>query len=366
MRDALAERLLAGVMDWSPGDVARERQRLQAMAAYKYDEYQQFAPGRRFVESLALWLSQFSRGAERRAAYEFVLTRLVYYSAAEMNHFVSLAYPDHIRPILLNRTAHDANIPGWQVAKLAQSKEFRCHRRRTLFLGLSDGARIDFFRRSNPELSHEQVRQTYEIPEDRAADLLSKLADDLHELGEPRKTVGDQRFSTVVLLDDFSGSGTSYLRWEGEHPSGKVGKFHQSLITKRSALSQVTELEHIHIILVLYLATDQAIAYLQESLNKLWSPVGIGFDLVVVSSIPKMVKVRAERDAEFEKLIDKYYDPSIEDEHSEKGGTDLKHGFAGCSLPVVLNHNTPNNSVSLLWAHTDRVRPLFPRISRHK
>lgn len=366
MRDALAERLLADVMDWSPEDVARERQRLQAMADYKYDEYQQFAPGMRFVESLALWLSQFLPGVERRIAYEFVKTRLVYYSAAEMNHFVSLAYPDLIRPILLARAATDANIPEWRVTRVAQSMEFKRHRRRTLFLGLSDGARIDFFRRSNPELGHEQVRQTYEIPEDRGADLLDKLGNDLRKLGEPLKAVRDQQFRTIVLLDDFSASGRSYIRWDGKQPLGKVGKFHQSLVTEGSALSQVTELERVHIIVVLYLATDQAIAYLRSNLNELWSPVGIGFDLVVVSPLPEAVTVRAERDAEFETLLDKYYDSSIEDEHSTKGGTDLKHGFAGCSLPVVLSHNTPNNSVSLLWAHTDRARPLFPRVSRHK
>jgi hypothetical protein len=51
MRDALAERLLANVMAWTPEDVARERPVLQALAALKYDEYQQFSPGMRFVES---------------------------------------------------------------------------------------------------------------------------------------------------------------------------------------------------------------------------------------------------------------------------------------------------------------------------
>jgi hypothetical protein len=59
MKEALAERLLATVMNWTPEDVANERPLLQAMAALKYDEYQQFAPGIRFVESLALWLRQF-------------------------------------------------------------------------------------------------------------------------------------------------------------------------------------------------------------------------------------------------------------------------------------------------------------------
>ncbi len=82
MRDALAERLLAEVMGWTPEDVARERPSLQAMAAYKYDEYQQFYPGMRFVESLALWLRQFTAGEERRIAYDFIRKRLVFCSSA--------------------------------------------------------------------------------------------------------------------------------------------------------------------------------------------------------------------------------------------------------------------------------------------
>src|SRR6185503_4496711 len=108
MKDALAERLLAVVMNWKEEDVARERPDLQAMAAYKYDAYQQFSPGMRFVESLALWLSQFETAHERILAYEFVKKRLIFCSTAELNHLVRIAYPDHIRPLLLRKVAAEA------------------------------------------------------------------------------------------------------------------------------------------------------------------------------------------------------------------------------------------------------------------
>jgi hypothetical protein len=68
MRDELAEALLAKVMNWSDEEKARERPVLQDLARYKYDEYQQYAPGRRFIESLALWLRQFETIDERRTA----------------------------------------------------------------------------------------------------------------------------------------------------------------------------------------------------------------------------------------------------------------------------------------------------------
>jgi hypothetical protein len=69
-------------------------------------------------------------------------------------------------------------------------------------------------------------------------------------------------------------------------------------------------------------------------------------------------------------LSQKYFDPVLRDEHKAKGG-DPALGFGGCALPVVLHHNTPNNSVGLLWADTSerddgaKRRALFPRRERH-
>jgi hypothetical protein len=66
MRDELAEALLAKVMNWSDEEKARERPILQDFARYKYDEYQQYAPGRRFralpcgCGSFTLWKSDGS------------------------------------------------------------------------------------------------------------------------------------------------------------------------------------------------------------------------------------------------------------------------------------------------------------------
>ena len=65
MRDQLAEQLLAKVMKWDSAEVAGHMPLLQSMATYKYDDYQQFFPGMRFIESLALWLQQFEEHHER-------------------------------------------------------------------------------------------------------------------------------------------------------------------------------------------------------------------------------------------------------------------------------------------------------------
>src|SRR6266481_4377298 len=105
MRDELAEALLAKVMNWSDEEKAHERPILQDLARYKYDEYQQYAPGRRFIESLALWLRQFETMDERRSAYDFVRNRVIFISTPEMRYLVELAFPTAIRPGLIEKAA---------------------------------------------------------------------------------------------------------------------------------------------------------------------------------------------------------------------------------------------------------------------
>ena len=137
---------------------------LQALADLKYDSYQQYSPGMRFVESLALWLNQFGSHCERQDAYDFVRKRLIFLANAEMNHFAAIAYPDVIRPILLDQAARAEGIPRFHLRAVLESKTFSTLQESTLFCGLSDGARIDFFRRSNRDLSHEQIFQIWLSP----------------------------------------------------------------------------------------------------------------------------------------------------------------------------------------------------------
>jgi hypothetical protein len=76
-------------------------------------------------------------------------------------------------------------------------------------------------------------------------------------------------------------------------------------------------------------------------------------------------------------LTQKYYNPKIQTKHTLVGG--VKHlglGYGACGLPLILHHNTPNNSLALLWAEAAsgeddadqrlrEMRPLFRRRQRH-
>ncbi|MBI4963167.1 MAG: hypothetical protein HY913_07820 [Desulfomonile tiedjei] len=374
MKDDLAERLLGEVMHWTPQELASERPWLLNMATYKYNDYQQYSPGMRFIETLALWLDQFSM-EEKQIAYQFVKDRLVFISHAEMNHVVSLAYQDSIRPWLLRRTASKLGIPEWKLSSISRSPDFKQLKRRCLFLGMSDGARTDLFRRVNKhELDHEQILQYYDISEEKARDLREKLQKDLSELSNGRSNSSDSYFQIVFLMDDFSGSGTSIIKRGANELSGKMAKIHKEIRNSEGAWADLISLEDLHICVVLYVATQKAINHINNLADELLGGQGAKWKLICVHPLDEKVPLQGGRndDQDFLNLCDqdRYYDSSVEDEHMRKGGTNAKRGFAGCALPLVLNHNTPNNSVFLLWADPGRhekgqPRGLFPRIPRH-
>lgn len=348
MRDALAERLLANVMDWTPEDVARERPVLQALAAYKYDEYQQFSPGMRFVESLALWLEQFESLDERRTAYEFILSRLVFLSHAEMAHFAAIAYPDVIRPIFIALAAKDAALPPFRVNPILTSSAYKQLEGASLFFGMSDGARIDLFRRSNKELSHEQIFTGYELSNKKVAGVRKWLDE---------KRVHKDVVPALVLLDDFTASGTSY--------EGKISKFIDAVQTGE-AWKSVVSFEKTRLIVVFYVATERALNNIVFGAEGLKKKHGIDIQVFCVQRIATDVSLSPSHSGPTIDLIKKYYDPLAKTMHPEWEG-DVPFGYKDGGLPLIIHHNTPNNSVFVLWAEdSDTIRPLFPRVSRHR
>lgn len=364
MREALAERLLAEVMHWSAEDVAAEMPDLQALAAYKYDQYMQFSPGMHFIESLAIWLSNFKDANERVTAYKFVKDRLVFVSEAEMRQLVELSYSDFIRNILVKKVARDLGIPDYQIARIATSDEFERAERKSIFLGLSDGARVDFFRRI-AGLSNEQVYATYQLSNEKAADMVKELNQDL--IARFPDSQSKDSFNNLFLLDDFAGSGDSLLRKEDGEIKGKLTKCLRTLKESNSG-TNLLDLDSLTVHVVLYMATHQAISSIEQRIESYWPADLPKCYVKAIYVLDDSVRVTGERDTEFDQLLKAYYDASIMDKHLSKGGDDVIHGYAECSLPLVLAHNAPNNSVYLIWANKPDLRTtaLFPRVSRHR
>jgi len=365
MHDQTAEQLLAKVMGWQEvDDVQKHLPPLQLLANYKYDHYQRFGPGRRFVESLALWLHQFSP-EDREAALRLVREKLIYFSEAELTHLVRTAYPDCIVQERVRLVAEEEDIPAHRVGEICRHRRFKELQLKSLYLGLSDGARTSELRRaSSSEISNEQIWQAYELGEDKADEMLSELEKSLRQADF---NMEKPRFNLIWLLDDFSGSGNTYIRYDAEAKKfkGKIKK-----VFERLHRGDLMDVQHYDVFLLLYAATRQAIDHIEFWSERFTSENGYKpLQVKVLCPISKDVALTHRPSADLRAFLSKpkYYDSRATDKHIEVGGTDGRLGFAACALPLVLSHNTPNNSIYLLWGPAS-FQPfgLFPRVSRHR
>lgn len=366
MRDENAQQLLAKVMDWQDEETVLERlPNLQLLADYKYDHYQRFAPGKRFIESLALWLNQFDQ-ADRSTALEFVTNRLVYFSEKELSHLVQIAYPHLITQERMRLVGEEYDIPLHNVGTIGSHKRFKELGLKSLYLGLSDGARTNELRRaSDGEISNEQIWHAYELGPEKEADMIKELGESLVLKGFASDTA---KFNIVWLLDDFSGSGNTYIRFDNEKGEykGKIKKIYEQLQT-----GNLVDKSHYEVFLLLYVATRQAIDHIEYWTERFTSENGYKpLQVRVLCTIEREAAVLNSSDPALIKILQngRYCDQKAADKHFRVGGTDdARWGFGGCRLPVVLAHNTPNNSLYILWGpESYGFFGLFPRVSRHR
>ena len=372
MINALALTLIAAVMDWDDEEATREYKWLKLMSSVKYDGYSDFRAGVRFLENLATWLRQF-KPEDRRAAYSFVRNRLVYISSAEMQRVVETFIPEIVTPHLRKEAAEEVGIKAYQTwGSVAGVEAFNKLLRRSLFVGLSDGSRIDILRRANSgKLVQDQVVPMLDIGQEKWKDLKDELTD---ELGP------DARFDNVYLIDDFTASGTTFIRRSDDSKwKGKLKKFNDLVCTARQQLGDdfpIAENYHLHI--HHYVSTHQArIALIErvEFADKNWQEKSFAsFEITESLLLPPELKMTAASDDAMLEICDAYYDDHLYQrlkKHCDEAGQDnMKRGYANCTLPLILEHNTPNNSIPLLWAETPgelghTMSPLFRRRDRH-
>ena len=381
MNQDLGLRILGRIMDWTDDRAREEFAWLKLMARLKYDGYRDFQAGMRFIESLATWLQQFN-SHERDTAYAFVRSSLVYIGPSEMQRLVEQFYPRFVRDRLVRMVATELGIPPYRVLIDPNGREASKRlSRQTLFMGLSDGARIDTIRHANSGvLGNEQFVQGTQVDTEKWKDLLDNLRKDLEDQ--------NARFRVVYLVDDFAGTGSSFLRFddEAEKWKGKLFRFKDSVSGANSTFDNDKMFEDDWVLCVHhYVASAAAARGIQERLKKSantgdfpqdWARATYAtFGMVLSHNLP--INMDGESHDNFIELTQIYYDPVIRTKHTDVGGVNhLGLGYGGCALPLVLEHNTPNNSVALLWAETEggirdgavapAMRPLFRRRQRHE
>jgi hypothetical protein len=365
VNESLALRVLDKVMNWDTERATKEFQWLRLISTFKYDSYRDYFAGVRFIESLADWLQQF-HPSERETAYNFVRNELVFISALEIHHLVDRIFPQVIHPHLVAATASDLHTKPYLIwAHPNGEKTYDTLKRKTLFVAASDGARIDAFRRANAgRISNEQILVAPQTNREKWNSVLEHLREDVKD----QKAV----FSTVFMIDDFVATGTTMLRKEKDTWKGKLPKFWDETKQITERLFKPGWALFVHH----YIGTNRARNDLNSKLRQAAADRGsdswfakIEFTFGIV--LPPTLPVDDERHGAFLKLTEKYYDKAIESKHTDLGGKDVRLGFGGCALPLILEHNTPNNSIALLWADTPAIdsqpgmRPLFRRRQRH-
>ncbi|MBI4937621.1 MAG: hypothetical protein HY846_05300 [Nitrosomonadales bacterium] len=360
-------------MEWDDSEATTEYAWLKLMVDYKFDRYQGYGPGIHFYVRLISWLAQFKDVAARRTAYRYLRKHLVFIGQPELYQLIKLAMPEmekDARRIVANR--HGIAYYETWANKKAQ-KDLRLMSLRTLYVGLSDGARIDVFRRYNEGLlTNEQVIASSEISDDKWQSLGNKLAARLEQSGFPD---AEQKFERVCLVDDFTGSGTTLIRYDDAKTTwdGKIFKFCSQAENHGKMRPELADQCHIQV--HHYLAStkardavEDALPKLQETMPRFSCKASYSW---VFSAEPDVVMGPAS-DAELLAWINGHYDPSIQTSHNCVDGKSIALGYKQCGLPIVLEHNTPNNSIALIWAESRPdsksphiMRPLFPRTDRH-
>lgn len=372
MNQKLALKTLSQIMSWTDAEAEREFRWLSVMAQMKYDTYRDFQAGMRFLESLSAWLQQFEP-QDRSVAYEFVRSELVYIGTHEFQHLVECFYPCNVHKKLVELVSERNSIPRYMVHTNKDSiREIVRLRRQTLFMGLSDGARLDRVRHANyGTLSNEQFVSTVQIDTDKWNDLLGKLQSSLND--------SDASFRLIYLIDDFTASGTSIIRKEDGEWAGKLVRFKDSIDKATQVFSSLLAKDwklNIHH----YVASTQAVCTLASRLQEAhkcfsrdpkWSSiVSTSYGTILPPGL--RIDQHNRKTEKFIALAKKYYDPDLRTQFTDMGGVEnIALGFAGCALPVILEHNSPNNSVAFLWGQTEganqahAMRPLFRRRQRH-
>lgn len=377
MNSNLANQLLASIMKWDAQTLASERAALEFMGSMKYDAYDRYMPGMRFMSSLVQWLNDIEE-EDRDEAYKFIKEKLVFISSTQMNYLVDLLYDSKIRPILLNMATTETGMPSYKRSSNVVHNRFEIEKRSALVVGLSDGAHTDILRRS-AGFSNEQVLTNYYPDGKKLKDMLDELRKD-----DKLKSIEKPYFRRIFLIDDFTASGKSFIRYDESDGKyhGKLKKIIDELCT-RGYVEKGQKIEHlsyllnpeqkIQIDILFCIATEKAKTSIKDTLDDYLKSVGwqdkVDFNIHIVQLLVDKLSNDIKSDNDLVKVLKKdehFVEECVISKSYKVGKNDCPWlGFDECALPVVLAHNTPNNSLPIIWQDAERFHGLFPRISRH-
>lgn len=355
-----------------------ELKKLLFLMEYKYRYYEQFPKGLNFLESFYLWLKNFSNLEDIEVATHLIWN-LIYFSQDEIKYLSELLYRQKIKKYILSKIINDNSLNNYDY-KSAYQQYWNSYISRSIFIALSDGAMIDYFRRVN-NIDNKNVITYYKLHPD-----------------EQRK-INNILFRYYFLIEDFVGTGTTFLRddnniqyWLKDENISKLN--HADLPNKNynpeGALLRfirfwnLNQEQNYNIIFCPYIITNFARKRL-NSMIKFYGEKGFitnyqNITILPSYTIPDEARVIKDENSKIKirkwdidnfdfdgikRLCNDYYDKFIPDEHLKKGGSCV-YGFGNRGLAVIKYNNTPNNTLYLIWHNDNEWYPLFFRNKRHE
>jgi hypothetical protein len=322
---------------------------LEFMAQYKYNSYEVYNPVKRFLPSLLEWLEQFQTPAEREAAL-LIVRQLVFLSRREILELSYITFQKILHRILDEIIAINHMQPfdyANAYRKLRWFVKSKC-----VFVAMSDGAQIDYFRRhATGIIENDRVLTYYKIDQDE----ILKLS----------------KAEYAFLIDDMCASGTTFLGTSGDRGSIVNGQLFRFLTNWG---------RHVRFKAIFYcpyVITQKAHDRLSRDIRQSGS-LGIpgvsrfDFDTIYGMCVPQNYSILEKNNELFDQrnrervvqLCRDYYDRGVENAATKKGGG-CKYGFGKVGIFLVRYNNTPNNTPSIIWFSSGERKSLFKRLARH-
>ena len=319
---------------------------LEFMARYKYDSYEVYNPVKRFLPALLEWLNQFQTAVEKETAL-LIVRQLVFLSRREILELSYITYQKILHRILNEIIAIHKLPPYDYGSAYRRLKDFV--KSRCVFVAMSDGAQIDYFRRhASGVIDNDRVLTYYKIDREE----IIKLSG----------------VEYAFLIDDMCASGTTFLG------TSKPGSPISDGQLFRFLKNWGHHLQFKAVFYCPYVITEKAYSRIQASVDDFRTPGVQKFNFEVISgmSIPRAYSILEHNNELFNqrerqrvlRLCEKYYDKAVENPATAKGGG-CKFGFGDVGIFLVRHNNTPNNTPSVVWFSSKRRRALFKRLVRH-
>jgi len=220
---------------------------------------------------------------------------------------------------VLEFVASRFNVPLYDALRTEERRAFFGDEvRRSLIIGVSDGAHTDLLRRFNVDrLSNDQVLLSIDADIERLGELRGKLAEAVKDPAA--------KFTRVYLIDDFTASGTTFFRSTSGKYNGKFQRFKDRFTEQLSEAKPAIEgnaLIRVHHFLGTALAEQNLLRMMEEAQAQLgasgrWFAGGV--KLTFGHILSRKIPLRRDdgsavdsRDEAFLELCRKYYDPTIE------------------------------------------------------